>query len=55
VTEPVKTKKEPGSHQKYGVELREQSPPFWHRFAELTGLNLPFGGKFLRDAASKSF
>jgi hypothetical protein len=29
VTEPVKTKKEPGSYQKYGVELREQSPPFW--------------------------
>jgi hypothetical protein len=27
---------------------------FSHRFAELTGLNLPFSGKFLRDAASKS-
>jgi hypothetical protein len=28
---------------------------FSHRFAALTGLNLPFSGKFLRDAASKSF
>jgi hypothetical protein len=26
---------------------------FPHRFAELTGLNLPFSGNFLRDAASK--
>jgi hypothetical protein len=28
---------------------------FPYRFAELSGLNLPYGGKLWRDAASKSF